>query len=168
MRRSFLKKRKQQAEDMPLQITSMADIFTVVLIFLLKSYATGAIEIAPSAGIQLPDAQGNLKSVQALKLEVSDSGVMIDGRAVSKMSAFKLPESDISVEGASRSLMLALEQERAREVKAAGPGSTPIKADPRIIVIADQRAPYATIKAVLASAATQGYTEVKLAVAHDQ
>ncbi len=169
MRKSFIKHRKHQSEDMALQITSMADIFTVVLIFLLKSYASGAIEIAPTAGIQLPEAEGNLKSVQALKLEVSDTGVLIEGKPVAKMANYRLPESDLNVEGASRSVILALEQERAREVRTAGGNSqTQLKADPRIIVIADQHAPYATIKAVLASAALQGYTDVKLAVSHDQ
>ena len=29
--------------DMALQITSMADIFTIILVFLLKSFATGSL-----------------------------------------------------------------------------------------------------------------------------
>jgi biopolymer transport protein ExbD len=39
-----------------------------------------------------------------------------------------------------------------------------VKVDPKILVIADQRAPYQTIKSVLASAAVHGYTDFKLAV----
>jgi hypothetical protein len=56
---------------MALQITSMADIFTILLVFLLKSYSTGALDIAPSKGMKLPEVQLATGSVEALKVEVS-------------------------------------------------------------------------------------------------
>jgi hypothetical protein len=42
--------------------------------------------------------------------------------------------------------------------------NTDVKVDSKVVVIADQRVPYITIKSVLASAAVQGYTDFKLAV----
>ena len=39
-----------------------------------------------------------------------------------------------------------------------------VKLDPRIIIVADQKVPFVTIRTVLASAAVNGYTDFKLAV----
>jgi hypothetical protein len=56
-RKSFLKRRAPH-EEMSLQITSMADIFMILLVFLLKSLSSGTIQIAPSKGLQLPISAG--------------------------------------------------------------------------------------------------------------
>jgi biopolymer transport protein ExbD len=147
---------------MNLQITSMADIFMILLVFLLKSVSSGTIDVAPSNGTELPMAQASEKSVQALKVEVSEKAVLVEGRPGSSMTNFRFDPSDVSQSGVSKSLSSALEQERAKQQGKAGE-----VADPRIVVIADQRAPYQTIKTVLASAANEGYTDVKLAVIHE-
>lgn len=162
MRRKSFVKRSGQNPEMSLQITSMADIFMILLVFLLKSVSSGAIDIAPSTGLSLPVAATDNKSVQALKVEVSEKAVLVEGHASSQMSNFRFSSSDIEENGASKSLTSALSQERSKQPAKAGE-----TADSRIIVIADQRAPYQTIKAVLASAAVQGYTDVKLAVVHE-
>ena len=54
----------------------------------------------------------------------------------------------------------ALERERQRELLIAKTNSD-VKIDPKIMIVADQRAPYITIKSVLASAALNGYTDFK-------
>jgi biopolymer transport protein ExbD len=40
-----------------------------------------------------------------------------------------------------------------------------VKADKKILIVADQRTPYATLKTVFASAAQNGYSDLKLVVA---
>jgi biopolymer transport protein ExbD len=163
-KKSFLS-RPLQSEDMSLQITSMADVFIIVLVFLLKSYATGAIDVVPSNGMLLPTAEGSKASVQALKVEVSESAVLIEGQPVAKVDGFRFPAGDVLDNGVSTALSSAIGKERAKQISVAN-NETIIKMDPKIVVIADQRAPYRTIKTVLASAAIHGYTDIKLAVTH--
>jgi biopolymer transport protein ExbD len=152
-RRSFLR-RGGQSQDMSLQITSMADIFTIILIFLLKSYSVGALEASAPKGVQLPQATAGtagLKSVaDILRLEVSEGEVLVNGKPTASLSDFAFPSSDITGDGASRTLISKLAPATEDNAK--------------VLVVADQRAPYETIKAVLASAALRGYTDVKLAV----
>lgn len=154
MKKRF-KKRAHVNEEMNLQITSMADVFTIILVFLMKSYATGALNIEPAKGITLPAAnitsQQDAKDLLALRVEISDSVISVGGKPVTRVTDFVVPAQDIAEGGAIRSLSAALPKGDAHKV----------------MVIADQRAPYATVKAVLASAAGQGYTHVKLAVAHE-
>jgi len=163
MKSKLFKKRKPQNEDMALQITAMADIFTVLLVFLLKSYATSAIEVNPSKGMLLPQANAAEVSVEALKLEVSEQAVSIEGKPVVDLQKYAFAKNDLQANGASDALNKALDRERQKGLLIAKANSD-VKVDSKIIIVADQRVPYSTIKSVLASAALNGYTDFKLAV----
>jgi len=156
-------KKRLQTEDMALQITSMADIFIIILVFLLKSFASGAMNVSPSQGMRLPEAQGSEASIEALKVEVTQNSISVEGQPIANLKDFKFETGDVQSNGASVSLGKALETQRQRQLLIAKSNSD-VKVDPKIIVIADQRAPYLTIKSVLASAALHGYTDFKLAV----
>jgi biopolymer transport protein ExbD len=160
-RKSFLKRRAPH-EEMSLQITSMADIFMILLVFMLKSLSSGTIEIAPSKGLQLPISQSDDHSTEALKVEISETSVLIDGHQAAPIANFRFNPSSTDQTGVAQTLVSAFEQERSKQKPVEGKD-----ADARIIVVADQRAPYRTIKTVLASAAAEGYTDVKLAVVHE-
>ncbi len=90
MKKSPFAKTRKANEDVALQITSMADIFTILLVFFLKSYTTGAMSINPSKGVQLPAAQVGEANIDALKVEVSDSGVQVEGKPAASLSPFRI------------------------------------------------------------------------------
>ena len=152
--------------EMSLQITSMADIFMIILVFLLKTYGSGLIDLVPPAGMTIPLVKtfSGLpgSGTDALKIEISKSGVSVDGHAVSAIADYRFAAGDVSSNGSSKSLSGALETQRKNQlllVSRAGKGeNSNLKVDSRIIVVADQHVPYGTIKAVLASAAVNGYT----------
>jgi biopolymer transport protein ExbD len=156
-------KSRHTNEEMSLQITSMADIFTILLVFLLKSYSTSALAIQPSKGLALPQAQAEEQAVEALKIMVSESSIEVEGQPVATLDHFAFDAKDLQ-NGASQTLNQALEKERKRQLLIAQANSD-VKVDSKIIVVADQHVPYSTLKTVLASAALQGYTDFKLAVA---
>jgi biopolymer transport protein ExbD len=154
---------RHQSEEMQLQITSMADIFVIILVFLLKSYATGAVNVTPMAGMTLPLAQAGDQSVEALRVEVSKDAVQLDGLPVVSLKGFSFEAADLQSNGVSAQLGKALEQYRNRQLQIAKV-NTSVKVDARILVLSDQKTPYSTLKTVLASAALHGYTDFKLAV----
>ena len=78
----------------------------------------------------------------------------------------KRENSDLKKNGTSATLSESISKERKRQLIIAKSNSD-VKIDAKIIVIADQHAPYQTIKTVLASAAIHGYTDFKLAVITD-
>ena len=151
-------------EDMVLQITSMADVFTIILVFLLKSFASGAVTLSPAAGTQLPVAHAESISAEALKLEITETSIQVDGHPVLTLHAFRFDARDADAEsGGSRVLMTALERERKKQALIAGANSD-VKVDSKVLVIADSRTPYSTIKTALASAAAHGFSDFKLVV----
>ena len=64
-------KKARISSEMALQITSMADIFTILLVFLLKSFSTGVTNITPSGNMVLPEAHKVDALVETLKVEIS-------------------------------------------------------------------------------------------------
>ncbi len=148
VKRTFLK-RPAIEEDFSLQITSMADIFTIILIFLLKSFATGQFAFSPSKGITLPVAVGSAAQSEALKVEVSRDAILIEGRPIAK---------------GAPALARAFQHERKRQNLIVSKNPS-VSRDARILIVADQEVPYSDLRTVLTSAATQGYTDFKLAVA---
>ena len=48
------KKSRRQGTDAGLSITSMMDMMTIILVFLLKNYSTTDISVAPSDDLQIP------------------------------------------------------------------------------------------------------------------
>lgn len=160
MKSNPFKKARRGSGEMSLQITSMADIFIIILVFLLKSYATSSVNITPSAGMKLPTASAEDAAVEALKLEISENAVQIENKPVVELNGFKFSTDEIQSNQTSRSVSQALEVERKRQnlIAEANPS---VKVDSKILIIADQRTPYQTIKSVLASAALNGFTDYK-------
>ena len=162
-KKKSLFKKRHDSDEMSLQITSLADIFVIILVFLLKSYSTGAVNLSPSKGMLLPQSQASEANVEALKVEISEASVSIEGQPVAELKGFKFDQSDLQGNGSSNHVSAALDRQRQRQLLIAKSNSD-VKVDPKIIVVADQRAPYSTVKSVLASAALNGYTDFKLAV----
>jgi biopolymer transport protein ExbD len=148
---------------MALQITSMADIFTIILVFLLKSYATSAVTVNPANGLSLPEAHAGDAPIEALRVEITKTAVQVDGQPVVTLSDFNFDKADLQANGASISLAKAMEQQRNRQILIAKSNSS-VQVDSKILVLSDQKTPYSTLKSVLASAALHGYTDFKLAV----
>jgi biopolymer transport protein ExbD len=150
-------KKKKLSEDMSLQITSMADIFMILLVFLLKSYSTSLTNMSPSQGVKLPVAESSGVIKDTLKLEISASAITVDNNAVVTMNAFNIrPASQLNDAGIPMKLYKVLFDERKRH---------PVpNMDTNLLVMADEHTPYSVLKAVLATAAGAGFVDLQLVV----
>lgn len=154
-------KKKPMTDEMVLQITSMADIFTIILVFLLKSYATSAVNITPSTGMKIPEGSALATPTEALKIEVSETAVQIENKPIVRLSGFRFESDELQANSTSKKLNRALETEKERQKLISQANST-VSVDSKILIVADQRVPYETLKTVLASAAVSGFTDYKL------
>ena len=143
---------------MALQITSMADIFMILLVFLLKSYSTSLSNIAPTAHLALPEvvkASGVPKDT--LKIEVAKDTVIIDDKPVLALNNFEFSaEEQAGIAGGSPTITRILNEQRKKLPNA--------NMDSALVVMADQGTPYSTLKRVVASAAGSGFVDLQLLV----
>lgn len=159
-------------DEVALQITSMADIFTILLVFLLKSYSVSAIDVDVGKEIKLPVAIGGNESVEAMKVQVTAGAITIEGRPVLKLVNYESAPSDLARDGTFPEVVKGLKHERekqrqiASEQQKLGRKPEEIKAnfDTKLLVIADKKVPYKLLKTVLSSASAMDFTDFKLVV----
>jgi biopolymer transport protein ExbD len=145
----------RKAADVSLNITAMADIFTVLLVFLLKSYASGAMTIMPTAGnLNLPVASMKSEQVEAMKIEISQSDLVVEGKQVIPLADYQFPQNDLNKSGFSNKLFETIQGIKKSEA---------VPTD-KVIILADRKVPYSSLKIIMASAAGAGLTNFKLAV----
>jgi len=152
-RRLFQKhKAPKESGQMSLQITSMADIFTILLVFLLKGIASDALTISPSNGTRLPAGLNTTAlSEPALQVELSEKGILIEKEFVADYKGFEKPFDE------------RLSKEREKQKLIAKSNDT-VKDDARAILLSDRNVPFSTMKTVLRMLAKNGYSEVKFGV----
>ena len=70
----------------------MMDMMTIILVFLLKSYSTQDISIAPSEDLELPVSTVQKAPEMAVNVVVSKKNIVVDGVPV--LSLEKAPDPD--------------------------------------------------------------------------
>ena len=158
MKRKFIKK-KRASQDLSLQITSMADIFMILLVFLLKSYSSNLTSVLPNNKIKLPIASSEDSFKETLKLEISSDAVLVDQKEIVPLRNFDLDPS-ISEQDASLHLYATLFEQRKHLPEP--------NMDSNLLIIADERTPYATVKRVLGTAAKAGFVDLQLLVVQNE
>ncbi|MGJ3255097.1 MAG: ExbD/TolR family protein [Alcanivorax sp.] len=135
-----------------LNLTSLMDIFTILLIFLLVNN-NNAAKLPEDQDIQLPESTAQELPNDVLIIQVSATNVIIDGRKIADTQAVKVQEErtvDALVEElnfrASRALAIKPEDER------------------EVMIQADRDVPYAVIKKLMRSCMETPYTKVAFAV----
>ena len=164
-RRLFQKKKSGKGSDeVALQITSMADIFTILLVFLLKGIASDAIQIAPSNGTKLPSGAHTRPLNEAvLQVELTKDGILVEKQFVSPLENYRMPASVASKEGVIPALNEKLAKERERQ-KLIAAANDSVKNDARAIILSDESIPFNTLKPILRTLSANGYSDVKFAV----
>jgi biopolymer transport protein ExbD len=171
---STRKRRSRGGEEIALQITAMADIFTVLLVFLLKSYSVSMINIDVNKDVLLPIANGGQESVEALKVQVSAESITVEGTPVVVLKDYEpVNRRDVQADGTYPEVVKALKREREKQRQIASEkvkqGEKPEEVakagfDGKLLVVADKKVPYKLLKNVLTSASAQDYTDFKLVV----
>ena len=156
----FQKKKPRETGMMSLQITSMADIFTILLVFLLKGVASDAIQITPANATTLPAGIHSQSIAEtSLQIEITKSDLLVEKEKIISLNDL---EKQIQKDEIIPILTQRLEKERERH-KFISQKNESVKISNQVIVLADQNAPFSMIKPILKTLAAQGYSEVKFA-----
>lgn len=89
------KKHRNQNRDVRLQLTSMMDMFTIILVFLLKTYSTHGQLVSPSQDLTLPTSTIQQEPELGLDVTVSHDWILVNNQAVAKVSTILQQEEYI-------------------------------------------------------------------------
>jgi biopolymer transport protein ExbD len=147
-RRLFQKKAVPADPQIPLQITSMADVFTILLVFLLKSSASDALAVSTSSETRLPEAAQALPLREdALQVELSRTGVLVNKEFVAAWPGFEKALND------------RLSRERVRQNRIAE-SNRALRIDHRAILLTDVSIPFSRLKSAMRVLSQNGYSSI--------
>lgn len=149
-----------------IQITSMVDMFVILLVFLLKSYSTSPVNITPKDGLRIPESTATQDPIDVVKLIVAEDGVFVEEKKVMALEKGRVPASlaDANDPSFLRALFEALD-ERAKLAKSISKVNDSFEFDGKVLLQADRELSYDVLQKIMYTSMMAGYADVKLAVA---
>ncbi|MBK9294701.1 MAG: biopolymer transporter ExbD [Oligoflexia bacterium] len=126
-----------------LSLTSMVDMFAILVIFLLVNSSTVSQWIEVSQGIELPKASKTDQPKQAVTLQISMSTLFGEQKALAKTA-------DIIKMGSIDPLIQWLKKQSKKEGY--------------VNLVAHEKVPFGVIKRVIATCQDSGFSKINLAV----
>ncbi len=135
-----------------LNLTSLMDIFTILLIFLLVNN-NNAAKLPDNQGIQLPESIAQELPTEVLTIQVSPVDIIVEGQKIADTETVRNQEE--------RTVAALVEELnfRASQGLAISPDE-----DREIMILADRSVPYSVIKKLMRSCMETPYTQVAFAV----
>lgn len=167
--------RRRIGKNFDLQLTSMMDVFVIILVFLLKSFATTQTTLQAVPGLELPLSQSTEVPFESLSVVITPEAITFENERVidfvtvaadagSSEATYSFKKSDLD-EGGRRVTLLYEAFMKAREKsellrarsKARDENGKPLPFDGVLSIQADKRIQYDTVRKILYTAASAGY-----------
>ncbi len=163
--RGFARKLAEPETIKDLNITPMMDMMTIILVFLLKSFASSQQSITMDQNLMVPKSQTNLKAKEAIQVTISKKIILVEGEGIAPISGGKVDPA-LKRDGENgyyiSPLVEYLEKVAKREKKVAELQGQIFEA--QLLVVADQTTPYRLLTEILYSCGQAGYANYRLLV----
>ncbi|MDR3608267.1 MAG: biopolymer transporter ExbD [Oligoflexia bacterium] len=177
MRRSIRtrRSRKKVGQAFELQLTSMMDVLVIIVVFLLKSYATTMNNFTSVPGIKIPISKSQDEPSDSLQVIITPENMTFENQKIlefiqtasaagSADSDYEFKKQDLD-EGSRRIVPLYDALMKAREKaevlreksKARDAQGRPLPFEGILAIQADKRVQYDTIRKIMYTAAAAGY-----------
>ncbi len=168
------KKNRRGGADGELNITSMMDMMTIILVFLLKSYSTTDISVAPSEDLQIPVSTSQKPPKVAVNVVVSRKEILVDGVSVLRLGSYAdtetgqpviaVPAEEKRGQMISRLYDKLLEKAETAKELGARAGSDELDFKGQILLQCDKRLPFSVIREVMYTAGQAQFGEFRFVV----
>lgn len=150
-------KRHQRSAKGKLNLTSMMDMFTIILVFLLKTYATEGQLIQPSESLALPKSTIQTPPETALDLVVSKETVMLNDKPIVDLEFVK-KEKGYIIQALQDKLLFHARKAREMEEQYGVPFSG------KVTIQGDKDMEYKDLVKVMATCGASEYPNMRLVV----
>jgi len=156
---------RRNSSSFKIQITSLVDVFVIMLVFLLKSYSTNPIAISVSKDLTLPESSSTVDPKEIINLVVARTGIFVDSEKILDLVDGVINPKDVDPKDNSNLPLLfkVLDDHAGRLRKIANVNET-VEFDGNVLLQADRSVPYELLQKVMYTSMMAGYANVKLAV----
>lgn len=140
-------------------LTSLMDILTTLLLFVLKSFVMEGEAVTPVPGVTLPESTSRASAQSAVVIAIFDDVVMMDGEVVAK----------VSKSSKSRDLMIEpladrLDAAREKSLEIARHRGEPEEFLGKVSIQGDRDIHFAIVQRVMFTCSQSGFENISLAV----
>jgi biopolymer transport protein ExbD len=170
MGRLKIRHKKKHALELSLNITSLMDVLTVLLFFLLKSFSVTSNTLETPNGIRLPASVAKASLEEAINLSYGKDGVRVDSTMVVPAQEGVWAVTAVDSDGRTLTALKKVLEEQYAKRNLELSKSVPTDEIPpgRILIQADREIPFSQVKHVLHTAALAGYSDFRFVVTNPE
>jgi biopolymer transport protein ExbD len=168
-------KARRKKDDASLNINSMMDMMTIILVFLLKSYSTSDVSVAPSDNLQLPTSSAEKAPEMSVNLVVEKGQLVVDGVPVLSLTqvpdeenpgqdTIAVPEDELRGQTITKLYDRLLEKAEAAKKLGESSGNPDLAFKGRILLQVDKDMPFSVLRTVMYTAGQAQFGEFKFVV----
>jgi biopolymer transport protein ExbD len=158
---AFYRRRRKRSDGVvKLNITSMIDMFTLMVVFLLKNYFAQGQLVTPAKGLMLPSSSVEKTVGEALSVKISEKTIMVENTVVLDSAGYE------ELRGQKDFLIRPLYRELSQQAKTARLSAEKFNTvfSGRISIQGDVEIPYNILTRVMYTCGQAGYPVMNLVV----
>ena len=137
-------------------LTSLMDIFIVIVIYLLMNISLGGDVITPPKAIKLPHSVVDTSPRQTVVMIVSDQEVVVQGEQVVTINEVLVSQDDFI-----EAVGVRMQQIRESYI---GLNDESMANSTEVTILADQSVPFKVLRKLMSTSSSAGYNKISLAV----
>ena len=152
------RRRRKQPDLAKPQMTSLVDVLTVLVFFLLKNFSSEGDIVTQSKNLELPFSSAKAKPEQTLTVAISQKHILVDGAPVA-LVAEEWDRGGTDIPSLARFL-----EDRRKQTEQIAEYDKSVSFDGKLTIQGDRKIPYWLLQKVLATCGENGFSSFSLAV----
>ncbi len=149
---------RRHLEPPRLNLTAMVDVFTVLLVFLLKSYAAEGTLTAAAQNLELPSSTSSLTPQPTITITISEDALFVEEERIGPLAELS-GGADPYIPELGKALKARVD--KARLIAGSNPSHT---FQGRVTILGDKGTSFATLERVMYTASSSEFGDIALAV----
>ena len=152
--------REKKHTTISLNLTPMIDMFTILVVFLLKSYSATGYVGNVAKNLRLPTSTSRLQPQAVLTVAVTMKYILVEGQEVEAINQSDMTSQNLML--ADLSASLKKEADKGLQIEKLSNGSNPFKGE--MMIQADKSIPFRLLEKIMYTAGQAGYNTINLEV----
>lgn len=140
------------------QMTSLVDVLTVLVFFLLKNFSSEGDIVTQTKNLELPQSSSKARPEQMLNVSISAKHILVEGTPVALVSEERERDGN-EIPGLARFL-----EEKRKQTEEISEYDKSVSFSGKLTIQGDRLIPYWLLQKVLATCGDNGYSSFSLAV----
>jgi biopolymer transport protein ExbD len=137
-----------------LNLNSMMDMMTIILLFLLKTYSTSGVIVTPSENLELPSSIAKTPPVKDVNVSITRDFILVNEDPV--MSINQIPQDQMLLPGLYNRLLKEAEKQKELEAEVGVPFNH------EVIIQGDIHTPYSLLFKILYTCSQSEFYKLRL------